>query len=159
MGVTRRGDGAGCEESCLALSCQISGSGWKCQRWGERSMCALYLSYDCVWVLFIIKLYFYDQPIPTSSMPIFEVCYIGAETREGGGTHCPMAFSPFRWMAAADGNRSSHVQVNGSSSRAAIPPSSSNHSSTTLPWQHDPPAMMRALRQHTPPPSQVLAPM
>ncbi len=50
-----------------------------------------------VFVYFIIKV-FKCSPVPSSFFPIYELCYIGAETREEGGTRCQRSL-------AAEGNR------------------------------------------------------
>ncbi len=50
--------------------------------------------------LFIfIKLFFECSPVPASFFPFYELCYIGAETREEGGTRCQRA------LAAEGGSR------------------------------------------------------
>ncbi len=38
--------------------------------------------------LFMLLKYFECSPVPASFFPIYELCYIGAETREEGGTCC-----------------------------------------------------------------------
>ncbi len=50
-----------------------------------------------VFVYLIIKV-FKCSPVPASFFPIYELCYIGAETREEGGTRCQRAL-------AAEGDR------------------------------------------------------
>ncbi len=50
-----------------------------------------------VFVYFIIKV-FKCSPVPASFFPIYELCYIGAKTREEGGTRCQRAL-------AAEGHR------------------------------------------------------
>ncbi len=49
-----------------------------------------------VFVYFIIKV-FKCLLVPAASFPIYELCYIGAETREEGGTRCQRSL-------AAEGN-------------------------------------------------------
>ncbi len=48
--------------------------------------------------LFMLLKYFECSPVPASFFPIYELCYIGAETREEGGTRCQRAL-------AAEGDR------------------------------------------------------
>ncbi len=52
--------------------------------------------YCCV-CLFLLNL-FKCSPVPASFFPFYELCYIGAETREKGGTRCQRAL-------AAEGDR------------------------------------------------------
>lgn len=56
------------------------------ERARETQVCFMFVLHLCyVCVLFIIIFFIHVQHILTSSLPIFEVYYIGAETQEGGG--------------------------------------------------------------------------